>query len=149
MLWWSGSVPDLGHLDLQTKEPQLLLCFLCGSLNTAGQWSAGTCGTGDAPSLKDEIPLAGTCQDPENHHALWMAPCGWSTVCARMEPALRHWDSSEHPLPPLLSERLICRALDKNTAQRWKAKVTSVVWVCDATGTQWTCPKKLKLGGAI
>lgn len=106
-------------------------------------------GTGDVPSLKEEIPLARIYQDPENHCALGMAPCSWSTASGRTEPAQRHRDSPEHPLHPLLSDRLMCRALDENIAQRWKAKATSVLWVCDTTATQWTSPKKVKLGGTI
>lgn len=141
----------LGSLGFADKgAPAVALCVSCvahWAQQDSGLWAVA--GTRDVPSLKEEIPLAGICQDPENHHALGMAPCGWSTVSGRMEPAQRHWDSSEHPLHPSLSERLICRALVKSTAQRWQAKITSVVWVCDTTGTQWRCPEKVKLWGAI
>lgn len=149
MLWWSGSVPELGHLDLQKKEPQLccVSSVACSAQQDTGLQALA--GTRDAPSPKEEIPLAGTCQDPENHCPLGMTPCGCSSASGRTEPAQRLWDSSEHPLHPLLCERLMCRALDENTVQRWKAKVTSVLWVCDTTGTQWTCPEKVKLGRVI
>lgn len=149
MLWWLGSVPDLGHLGLQIKEPKLCcVSFVACSAQQDSGLQALT-GTRDAPSLKEEIPLTGTCQDPENHCALGMAPCGWSSASGRTEPAQGHWDSSEHPRHSLLSERLMCRAWDENTVQRWKAKVTSVLCVCDTTGTQWTCPEKVKLGRVI
>lgn len=149
MLWLLGSVPDLGHLHLQTKEPKLLLCFLWGLLNTAGQWSAGTCWHWGCPFPEGGDPVGRDMPGPRKppclgDGSLWLEHGLWE-----MEPAHRHWESAEHPLHPWLSERLMCRALDEIIVQRWKAKATSVLWVWDTTATQWTCPKKVKLGGVI
>lgn len=76
MLWWSGSVPDLGHLDLQTKKPELLLYFLCGFLNTAGQ----VCRSSPFPEGGDAIgrDVPGPRKTPWlGDGSLWLELCLW------------------------------------------------------------------------
>lgn len=79
-------------------------------------------------------------------------PWGWLPVAGALplgEQSL-HRDTETH-----LS--ILCTPCSGSCVGPWmktqlkseKAKVTSVLWVCDTTGTQWTCPKKVKLGGMI
>lgn len=70
MLWLSGSVPDSGHLELQTKEPKQLPHFLCGLLNTAGWWAAETQCHCDVPPLKEEVSVGRGL--PGLRNPLWM-----------------------------------------------------------------------------
>lgn len=99
MLWLFGYVPDSGHLEVQTKEPKQLLCFLCGLLNTVGGGLQGHDGTGDVPPLKEEMSwLAEVCQDRNTQCGLGMAAHGWGMAAGRMEPGAQtlrlSWASS-------------------------------------------------------
>lgn len=112
------------------------------------QWDGGLQGlggTGDVPPLKEERSwLAGVCQDPETHcgfgmAAPWLGHGCWDIGTWSTERLRLGWASSA-PLAVVVGSFI--EPLDENVGQRWKAKVSSMLWVCDTTATQWTCPKK-------
>lgn len=108
------------------------------------QWGGGLQGrggTGDVPSLKEEMSwLAEVCQDPNTQCGLEMAAHGWGVAAGRMEPGAQRlgWASSV-PLTVVVGS--FVEPLDENIDWRWKAKITSVLWGCDTITIQWRCPK--------
>lgn len=111
------------------------------------QWDGGLQrlgGTGGVPPLKEEVLVGRGMPGPGNPLWLWDGTpwlghgCweigAWSTERLRLG-----WASSA---PLAVVGGSFIEPLDENVDQRWKAKVSSMLWVCDTTATQWTCPKK-------